>query len=65
MVSISKVISAPKAALPQAGFKSAEHGQQEGIMVKILVADSISKEGLDILDRARADLDINLGLKPE
>jgi len=34
-------------------------------MMKVLVADRISKEGLDILDRARAEVDIKLGLKPE
>jgi len=33
--------------------------------VNILVADRISKEGLDILDRAQAEVDIKLGLKPE
>jgi len=34
-------------------------------MMKVLVADRISKEGLDILDRAQAEVDIKLGLKPE
>lgn len=33
--------------------------------MKILVADRISKEGLDILDKAGAEVDIKLGLKPE
>jgi len=33
--------------------------------MKILVADRISKEGLDILNRAKAEVDIKLGLKPE
>jgi D-3-phosphoglycerate dehydrogenase len=33
--------------------------------VKILVADRISREGLDILNRAGAEVDIKLGLKPE
>lgn len=33
--------------------------------MKILVADRISNEGLDILDRARAEVDVKLGLKPE
>lgn len=34
-------------------------------MMKILVADRISKEGLDILNRAQAEVNIKLGLKPE
>jgi len=33
--------------------------------MKVLVADHISKEGLDILDGAGAEIDIKLGLKPE
>lgn len=34
-------------------------------MMKALVADRISKEGLDILDRTLAEVDIKLNLKPE
>ena len=34
-------------------------------MMKILVTDRISKEGLDILDKAQAEVDIKPGLKPE
>ena len=33
--------------------------------MKILIADRISNEGLDILDRAGAEVDVKLGLKPE
>lgn len=33
--------------------------------MKILVADRISNEGLDILDRAGAEVDVKLSLKPE
>ena len=33
--------------------------------MKVLVADHISNEGLDILDKAGAEVDIKLGLKPE
>ena len=33
--------------------------------MRILVADRISNEGLDIFDRAQAEVDIKLGLKPE
>jgi len=33
--------------------------------VKVLVADHISNEGLDILDKAGAEVDVKLGLKPE
>ena len=34
-------------------------------MIHILVADRISNEGLDILNKAGAEIDIKLGLKPE
>ena len=34
-------------------------------MIHILVADRISNEGLDILNKAGAEVDIKLGLKPE
>ncbi len=34
-------------------------------MMKALIADRISKEGLDILDRTLAEVDIKLNLKPE
>ncbi|GAI84257.1 unnamed protein product, partial [marine sediment metagenome] len=33
--------------------------------MKVLVADHISKEGLDILNKAQAEVDVKLGLKPE
>jgi D-3-phosphoglycerate dehydrogenase len=35
------------------------------IMMHILVADRLSNEGLDILNKAGAEVDIKLGLKPE
>ena len=34
-------------------------------MIHILVADRISNEGLDILNKAGIEVDIKLGLKPE
>ena len=33
--------------------------------MKVLVADRISKEGIDILNKAQAEVDVKLGLKPE